>query len=144
MIKNIILCFLPTVLLLTLSPAEGQQPKKIYRIGYVAGEVGGNLVGVFRQGLRDLGYVEGKDILLEYRSAEGHPERIPSLVNELLKLKLDVLVLPNAVAIRSAKEATKTVPIVMLITMDPIATGIIDSLAQPEETLRGLPDSLEI
>ena len=138
MIKNIILCFLPTVLLLTLSPAEGQQPKKIYRIGYVAGEVGGNLVGVFRQGLRDLGYVEGKDILLEYRSAEGHPERIPSLVNELLKLKLDVLVLPNAVAIRSAKEATKTVPIVMLSTMDPVAAGIIDSLAQPGGNITGV------
>jgi putative ABC transport system substrate-binding protein len=104
----------------------------------VAGEVGGNLVGVFRQGMRDLGYVEGKDIVIEFRSAEGHPDRISGLVDEVLKLNPDVLVTANAVAIRAAKQATKTIPIVMMSTMDPVATGIIDSLAQPGGNITGV------
>jgi len=138
MIKHIIVCLLSTFILFASCSAEGQQQKKIPRIGYVAGEVGGNLIGgVFARTARPR-YVEGKDIMIEFRSAEGHPERIPALVDEVLKLKPDVLVTANAVAIRAAKKATKTVPIVMLSTMDPVAAGIIDSLAHPGGNITGV------
>ena len=92
----------------------------------------------FRQGLRDLGYVEGKNILVEYRYIEGDPDRIPGLLAELLQLKVDVLVATSPTAIRTAKQATKTVPIVMVTTQDPVAAGVIDSLARPGGNVTGL------
>src|ERR1700745_1529563 len=94
------------VLLLAVSPsAEAQQPKKIPRIGFLTG--GGNPFSfeAFRQGLRSLGYIEGKNILLEYRSAEGNEERIPGLVAELVQLKVDVIATTSP-AVRAAKQAT--------------------------------------
>ena len=98
--------------------AQAQQPRKIPRIGYVSGLAmlhnPGPYVEAFRQGLRDLGYIEGKNILIEYRYAEGKPDRVPSLVAELVQLKVDVLVVPISAAIRAAKQATKTIPIVMV------------------------------
>jgi putative ABC transport system substrate-binding protein len=96
------------------------------------------LVDAFRQGLRDLGYIEGKNILVEYRYAEGKLDRIPSLVTELVQLKVDVLVSPALPAIRAAKQATKTIPILMLTNVDPVATGIVDSLARPGGNITGL------
>ena len=99
---------------------EAQQPAKIPRIGYVSGSGDpsnpGPHVEAFRQGLRDLGYIEGKNILVEYRYAEGKLDRIPSLVAELVQLKVDVLVVGILPAIRAAKQATKTIPIVMVTT----------------------------
>jgi putative ABC transport system substrate-binding protein len=92
----------------------------------------------FRQGLRDLGYMEGKNILVEYRSAEGHLDRIPGLVAELVQLKVDVLVSGNGPAVRAAKEATSAIPIVMAITADPVAAGIVESLARPVGNITGL------
>jgi putative ABC transport system substrate-binding protein len=92
----------------------------------------------FRQGLRDLGYVEGKNILIEYRSPEGQLDRVPSLVAELVHLKVDVLVATFTVAIRAAKQATKTIPIVMVTQQDPVATGIVASLARPGGNITGL------
>ena len=92
----------------------------------------------FRRGLRDLGYIEGKNILVEDRYAEGKADRIPSLVAELVQLKVDILVSPNSAAIRAAKESTKTIPIVMVITDDPVATGLVDSLARPGGNVTGL------
>src|SRR5207244_691896 len=91
-----------------------QQPAKIRRIGYVSGS--GPITSdprfeAFRQGLRDLGYMEGKNILLEYRYAEGRQDPIPGLVSELVQLEVDVLVSPSLPAIRAAKQATKTIPI---------------------------------
>jgi putative tryptophan/tyrosine transport system substrate-binding protein len=92
----------------------------------------------FRQGLRELGYVEGENILIEYRYLEGKRDRIPSLVAELVQLKVDVLVASTPPAIRAAKKATKTIPIVMVTTNDPVATGIVDSLARPGGNITGL------
>jgi putative tryptophan/tyrosine transport system substrate-binding protein len=122
--------------------AEAQQPKKIPRIGYVSGSGDANnpgpFVEAFRQGLRDLGYVEGKNILVEFRFAEGQLERLPSLVAELVQLKVDVVVAAPLSAIRAAKQATKTIPIVMVTTQDPVATGLVDSLARPGGNVTGL------
>jgi len=119
--------------------AEAQQPTKIPRIGYVATtapDTPNNLA--FRRGLRDFGYIEGKNILVEDRYAEGKADRIPSLVAELVQLKVDILVSPVSAAIRAAKESTKTIPIVMVITDDPVATGLVDSLARPGGNITGL------
>src|SRR5207249_2918577 len=88
-------------------------------------------VEAFRQGLRDFGYIEGKNILVEFRSAEGKLDRIPGFVAELVQRNVDVLIATNFLAIRAAKEATKSIPIVILTTQDPVATGLVDSLARP-------------
>jgi putative tryptophan/tyrosine transport system substrate-binding protein len=121
--------------------AEGQQPARLPRIGYVSGgadpSIPGSSIAIFRQGLRDLGYTEGKNVLVEYRSAEGKLDRIPSLVAELVQLKVDVLV-STTPAIRAAKQATKSIPIVMVTVQDPVATGIVDSLARPGGNITGL------
>jgi putative tryptophan/tyrosine transport system substrate-binding protein len=134
------------VVLLMLLPwprlAEGQQPGKVPRIGYLT--AGGDLntpgpeVETFRQGLRDLGYIEGKNVAIEYRGAEGKQDRIPGLVSELVQIKVDVLVITSLPAIRAAKQATQTIPIVMVTTVDPVATGLIDSLARPGGNITGL------
>jgi putative ABC transport system substrate-binding protein len=122
--------------------AAAQQPKKIPRIGFVT-PIGdpntpGPQVEAFRQGLRDLGYIEGKNIVVEYRYTEGKGDRNPSLVAELVQLKVDVLVVPGPGAIRAAKQATKTIPIVILSQEDPVAAGYIDSLARPGGNITGL------
>ena len=120
---------------------EAQQPAKIPRIGYVSGTGDpsnpGPYVEAFREGLRDLGYIDGKNIMIEYRGAEGNVDRMPSLVAELVQLKVDVLVLPVRSAIRAAKQATKTIPVVMVIGEDPVATGLVDSLARPGGNITG-------
>jgi putative ABC transport system substrate-binding protein len=122
--------------------AQAQQPAKIPRIGYVSGTGDpsnpGPYVEAFRQGLRDLGYIEGKNIVIEYRGAEGKPDRIPSLVAELVQLKVDVLVSGNVGVARAAKQATETIPIVMVTNQDPVATGLVDSLARPGGNITGL------
>ena len=92
----------------------------------------------FRRGLRDLGYTEGKNILVEYRYAEGKPDEVPGLVTELIQLKVDVLVVGFLPAIHAAKQATKTIPIVMVTTVDPVASGIVDSLVRPGGNITGL------
>ena len=123
-------------------PVEAQQPKKLPRIGYLvtAGDPGNpdSHDKAFRERLRDLGYIEGKNILIEYRYLEGKRDRIPSLVAELVQLKVDVLVASTPPAIRAAKQATKTIPIVIVTTNDPVATGIVDSLARPGGNITGL------
>jgi putative ABC transport system substrate-binding protein len=130
------------LILTTIHPAEAQQPTKVPRIGFAVGQGStknpGPIVEAFRQGLRDLGYTEGKNILVEYRFAEGIENRIPGLVAELVQLKVDVIVVPALVAIRAAKQATKTIPIVMVTTADPVATGLIESLARPGGNITGL------
>jgi putative ABC transport system substrate-binding protein len=116
--------------------ADAQQPTKVPRIGLI--NPPGPLVEAFRQGLRDLGYIEGKNILVEYRNPEGKVDRVPGLVAELVQLKVDVLVLTLTRAIRAAKQATKTIPIVMVTTLDPVATGLVASLARPGGNVTGL------
>ena len=98
----------------------------------------GLTVEAFRRGLRDLGYVEGKNILVEYRYIEGDRDRIPSLVAELLQLNVDILVATSPPTIRAAKQATKTIPIVIVTPQDPVATGAVDSLARPGGNITGL------
>ena len=128
--------------LLCCSRSEAQQPKKVPLIGYVSGlgdpSNPGPYVEAFRQGLRALGYIERKNVLVEYRYVEGKLDRVPSLVAELVQLKVDVLVVPLLSAIRAAKQATKTIPIVIVTTVDPVATGIVDSLARPGGNITGL------
>ncbi len=116
--------------------AEAQQPKKIPRIGYVSGTGNatdqGPYVEALRQGLQNLGYVDGKNIVIEFRGAEGKLDRIPSFINELVKLKVDVLVVPPIrSAIHDTREATKTIPIVMVSGRDPVEDGLVNSLARP-------------
>ena len=133
---------LGTFFLTTASLAQAQQPKKIPRIGWLSGggtaDTPGTQFEAFRQGLRDLGYIEGKNILIEHRRAEGKLDRLPNLVAELVQLKVDVLVITTLQAIRAAKQATKTIPIVMVVIVDPVAIGLIDSLAHPGGNITGL------
>jgi len=123
--------------------AEAQQTKKVPRIGYLSGASGdaknpGPSVEAFRQGLQDLGYVEGKNILVEYRYAQGKLDQVPGLVAELVQLKPNVLVVDTLTGIHAAKQATKTISIVMVTTQDPVATGIIDTLARPGGNITGV------
>jgi putative ABC transport system substrate-binding protein len=119
-------------------PTEAQQPTKIPRIGFLQSSDSPLAIVAFRQGLRDLGYVEGENIVIEYRTAEAKQDRIPGLVAELVHLKVDVLVSTAQPAIERAKQATKTIPIVMIATFDPVATGLIDSLARPGGNVTGV------
>jgi ABC-type uncharacterized transport system substrate-binding protein len=131
-------CLLPTTLLSCVS-VEAQQPTNLPKVGYVATtapDTPNNLA--FRKGLRDLGYIEGKNILVEDRYAAGKAERIPSLVAELMELKVDVVVSPVFEAIRAAKQSSKTIPIVMIIADDPVATGLVASLAHPGANITGV------
>lgn len=121
--------------------AEAQQPGKIPRIGYLVNhdpKIALPSAKEFRQGLRDLGYIEGENILIELRSAEGKNERFPSLVAELMQLKVDVLVSGVLTAILTAKQVAKTTPIVIVTTADPVAAGLADSLARPGGNVTGV------
>ena len=140
--KKITVLTLSAMLFARSLPVEAQQPKRVPRIGYVRvvgiPSTSGPNVEAFRRGLRDLGYVEGENIVIEFRYAEGKADRIPSLVAELVQLKVDVLVSGDDPTIRVAKQATKTIPIVMLINQDPVATGLVDSLARPGGNITGI------
>ncbi|MBI4490327.1 MAG: ABC transporter substrate-binding protein [Deltaproteobacteria bacterium] len=121
--------------------AEAQQPKKIPRIGYLTGvslSADSPRVEGFRQGLRKLGYVEGKNIIIEYRYADGKFDRLPALAAELVRLKVDVIVTAGATNTRAAKEATNTIPIVMAQDPDPVGSGFVASLARPGGNITGL------
>jgi len=139
-------CLLPTVLLLTVSLVEAQQPKKVPRIGYLAADPQAPTRDSFRQGLRDLGYVEGQTILIEWRFAEDKSDRFPELAAELVRLKVDVIVAGNAAALGALKRATTTIPIVMTTSGgDPVADGIVASFARPGGNITGLtPLDLEL
>jgi putative tryptophan/tyrosine transport system substrate-binding protein len=122
--------------------AEAQQPAKIRRIGYMSGTADssnpGPRVGAFRQGLLDFGYVEGKNIVVDYRYAQGRLDQVPALLAELVQLKPDVIVVETLTGIQAAKQTTKTISIVMVTTQDPLATGVIDSLARPGGNITGV------
>jgi putative ABC transport system substrate-binding protein len=128
-----------TVFLITGS-ARAQQPAKIPRIGYLTsfGAPPKRQIDAFVQGLRDLGYVEGQNILIEYRYPKGNLEGNPDFVAELVQRKVDVLVAVDPAAIRSAKQATRTIPIVIVTNQDPVATGLVDSLARPGGNVTGV------
>jgi ABC-type uncharacterized transport system substrate-binding protein len=127
---------------LILAPvvAEGQQLGKSYRIGYLANgnqATSGPFVDAFRQGLRELGWVEGQNVSIEYRWADGDLERLPALASDLLKSPFDVILVAGAPAVRAARQATRTVPIVSAIMGDPVAAGFAASLARPGGNITG-------
>jgi len=137
--KNISGFFLIIAILGVGAIADAQQSKKVPRIGFLAGNRDGPSVEAFQRGLRDLGYIEEKNILVAYRYVEGNTDRTPSLVTELVELKVDVLVVGGTLGgIRAAKQSTKTIPVVMVTTQDPVATGIVDSLARPGGNITGV------
>jgi len=138
MSKKVACLALATMLFALSLNAQAQQPAKVWRIGYVTSGGAPSSIEPLRQRLRDLGYIEGKNIVIEFRSAEARTDRIPGLVAELVQLKVDVFVLPGLTAIRAAKQATKTIPIVMVANFDPVETGIVDSLARPGGNITGL------
>jgi putative ABC transport system substrate-binding protein len=119
---------------------EAQQPKKIPRIGYLAGNLTTITyrIDAFRQGLRQLGYAEGKDIVIESRSADRKLDRLNELAADLVRLKVDVIVTRGPPATRAAKAATGTIPIVMTQDPDPVANGFVASLAHPGGNITGL------
>jgi len=123
--------------------AEAQQGKRVWRIGYLtlgSAEREKSWLASFRQGLRELGYVEGENIVIEQLYAEGRAERLPELTKELIHLKLDVLVAGGDAAALAAKQATSSVPVVFVTVADPVRLGIVVSLARPGGNVTGLSD----
>ncbi len=121
--------------------AEAQGPRNIPRIGVLASlaeDRAPEMADAFRRGMRDLGYVQGRTIVIEWRSVGDRPERLPALAAELVKLKVDVIVAPSNTAVAAAKKATATIPIVMVLASDPVALGFVESLARPGRNVTGL------
>src|SRR4029434_5390332 len=129
-----------TVLLFTVSPVEAQQPKQVPRIGFMIvtyPSIIPDRIEGFRRGLRALGYVEVKNVVSEYRVAEGKVERLPDLLAELVRLKVDVIV-TGGIVNHAAKQATTTIPIVIAFDGDPVGNGLVASLARPGGNITGL------
>src|SRR5262245_35792026 len=140
MTKITVLTVCAMLLVLTI-PAQAQQPKKVPRIGYLSATSLSAIAGrteAFQQGLRELGLLEGKNIVIEWRSSEGKADRLPGLAAELVRLKVDIIVSGGPTATRSAKEATSTIPIVMAFDNDPVGSGFVASLARPGGNITGL------
>ena len=142
--KNVICLALCAMLFALCFPAEAQQPAgKVPRIGFLTtGSAADPLNALsrdaFRQGLRNLGYVEGKNINFEHRYAEGRSERLPDLAEELVRLKVDILVGTDSSAARAAKNATTTIPVIFTTGANPVATGLVASLARPGGNVTGV------
>jgi len=120
---------------------QAQQPKQPPRIGYLQApplSVVAARTNAFRQGLHDLGYIEGKNVIVELRSADGKIDRVPAIVAELVKLNVDIIVSGGSVVTQSAKRATKTIPIIMAQEADPVGSGLVASLARPGGNITGL------
>jgi putative tryptophan/tyrosine transport system substrate-binding protein len=141
--RGIVVC----TLLLTLSfLAEAQETGKVRRIGFLSRDLHPadsraplpHNLEAFRQGLRELGYIEEKNIIIEYRYAEGRFERLPALAEELVRLKIEIIVADTSTSARAAKKATSTIPIVLAQGSDPIQSGLVVSLARPGGNVTGL------
>jgi putative ABC transport system substrate-binding protein len=125
-------------ILLALPAADAQQAKKGYRIGYLSHRPGiGPSEEAFRQGLRTLGYFEGENIVIEWRFAKGAADRLHDLASDLVRLKVDVIVVPGTQAIQATKQATSTIPIIFPTAGDPVASGLVASLARPGGNITG-------
>lgn len=137
-----ILCIAIYTLLFALSvPSQAQQPKKVPRIGLLVGAstaLAASWIEAFRHSLRELGYVEGKDIVFEIRGGQAKPDRLSDLAAELVRLKVDIIVAGGGAAVDAVKEATSTIPIVMRYDRDPVRTRVVASLAQPGGNITGL------
>jgi putative tryptophan/tyrosine transport system substrate-binding protein len=140
--RQITVLALCAMLLALCFPAAAQQPAKVPRIGFLVGASPSSYAGrteALRRGLRELGYVEGKNIVIEWRYAEGKPGGLSELAAELVRIKVDVIVTGGAGGVtRAAKEATVTIPIVMAMDSDPVANGFVASLARPGGNITGL------
>ena len=135
------LCFVGALLFALCFSAQAQQSDKIGRVGFLGFSnyvTSKEFIEAFREGLRDLGYTEGKNIIVEYRWAEGNPERLAKLAAELVALKVDVIFAAAAPSIRAAKNATQSIPIVFEMLADPVSAGFVDSLAKPGANLTGI------
>jgi len=139
--KDITVLNLCAILLAFCISAEAQQPKKIPRIGVLwlySPTIASPFAEAFRQGLRGLGYVEGQNIALEERWAEGRFDRLPSLAAELVRLKVDILVTASTPAAQAGQQATQSIPIVLTNVSDPVESGLVSSLARPGGNVTGL------
>src|SRR5512146_3145727 len=134
-VRKTIFCFALSALLFAFSFAvKAQQAGKIPTIGFLSTVPRDAILsrsGAFRDGLRQLGYVEGKNIVIKWRSAENNQDRLPALVIELVHLKVDLIVTAGSPVTRAAKQATSTIPIVMALDPDPVGNGFVVSLARP-------------
>ena len=140
-IKQTLTCLLLTVLLPTLSSAEAQQPMKAPRVGLLLQGTSTSLMTRlegFQQGLRERGYVEGKNIALEQRFDDDREERLPALAADLIRLRVDIIVAAATPAVKAAKQATATIPIIIVHSADPVALGLVASLARPGGNVTGL------
>src|SRR5262249_34787663 len=138
---KMIICLFAAAILFNASFVEAQQPAKIPRIGFLSAISPSSIsarMEAFRQGLRELGYVEGKNIVIEWRYAEGKADRLRELAAELVRLKVDVIVTGGPAVIRPVKEATSTIPIVMGFDNDPVGSKFVASLARPGGNITGL------
>ena len=138
--RRIGICLMTSVLLTTVSFADAQQQKKAARVGYLGNtaSVEANSMKPFRERLRELGYTEGQNITIEHRSWEGKVERLPELAAELVRLNCDVIVTSGTEAAQAAKNAIKTVPVVMAFGGDALRRGIVSDLARPGGNITGL------
>lgn len=139
----VLIALLAVAVLVVPLAGEAQQPASLPRIGWLSpGSVSdartSRYLQAFRQGLRELGYVEGQNIAIEFRWAEGQYDRLPGLAAELVRLKVNVIVTPSTPATRGAKQATETIPIVMTSSGDPVASGLVASLARPGGNITGM------
>ena len=138
---KILVCAILALILPIIHLAEAQQTAKIPRIGFLIASSPSPVAArleAFRQGLRELGYVEGKSIVIDYRWAEGKVDRIPELAAQLIGLKVDIILSTGPQSTRAAKEATSTIPIVMGFDNDPVGNGFVTSLARPGGNITGL------
>ena len=140
--RKTVISFALTALFSALcSSAEAQQMGKVPQIGFLSTAAHSSLssrLEAFRQGLRELGFIEGKNIAIEYRSAEGKPDRLPGLAAELVRLKVDCIVTAGETPTHAAKQATSTIPIIMTTVGDPVGLGFVASLARPGGNITGL------
>ncbi|HEX9901083.1 MAG TPA: ABC transporter substrate-binding protein [Candidatus Methylomirabilis sp.] len=140
--RRILVVILTLGILATPVPTEAQQSAKVPRIGWLSiasrTPAVSHLIEAFWQGLRELGYVEGQNIAIEYRFAEGRPERLPEFAAQLVALKVDIIVTPNPAGTQAAREATRTIPIVILGVADPVGSGLVASLSRPGGNITGL------
>jgi len=120
-----------------LLAADAQQAGNVARVGVLFGSPASSWIEALRQGLRDVGLVEGRNVLIEWRSADGRYERLPGLAYELVQLGVDVLIAHPTVAVQAARRATTTIPIVMPASADPVGAGLVESLARPGGNITG-------
>jgi putative ABC transport system substrate-binding protein len=144
-----LLCAFSAVLFVLCSSAEAQQQTKIFKIGYLSAQTGsrgsrGGARELVRQHLHAFGYVEGKNIVFEYRYADNKLDRLPRLADEIVNYKVDLILATSNPAALAAKSATKTIPIVFLGAGDPVALGLVDSLARPGENITGITSIAEV